>query len=289
MNRYFNTEGLCDPEIHYMVRLDERLRTIRQRFIDRGSYFVINRGRQYGKTTTLRALAEYLRDEYITVSLDFQEIGTEEFRDENAFSRAFAEIFIKAFRVGNCLDGIGESTLSMESLQRDKSGIALRELFVWLSDICAKSPRPIVLLIDEVDSASNNQVFLDFLALLRKYYLDRKYSPTFHSVILAGVYDIKNLKSKLRPESEHKYNSPWNIAAKFNIEMGFSARQIAGMLQEYEADYHYGIDTEIIAEEIYQYTSGYPYLVSAICKLLDEEITGEIRRRHGRKKVLPRR
>lgn len=37
--------------------------------------------------------------------------------------------------------------------------------------------------------------------------------PTFHSVILAGVYDIKNLKLKIRPEEEHKYNSPWNIAA----------------------------------------------------------------------------
>ena len=84
MNRYFNTEGLCDPEIHYMVSLDDRLRTIRRRFVERGSYFVINRGRQYGKTTTLRALAEYLRDEYITVFLDFQEIGTEEFQDENS-------------------------------------------------------------------------------------------------------------------------------------------------------------------------------------------------------------
>lgn len=110
--------------------------------------------------------------------------------------------------------------------------------------------------------------------LLRKYYLDRKNSPTFHSVILVGVYDIKNLEQKLRPDAEHKYNSPWNIAAKFNIEMGFSARQIAGMLQEYEEDHHYGLDVRAIAEEIYQYTSGYPYLVSAICKLLDEELAG---------------
>lgn len=274
MNRYFNTEGLCDPGIHYMVRLDDRLRTIRQRFVDRGSYFVINRGRQYGKTTTLRALAEYLRDEYIVVFLDFQEIGTEEFRDENTFSRAFSEIFIKAFRTGNCREGedAEKCTLLMDGPKKDGESIALRELFVWLSDICAKVSRPVVLIIDEVDSASNNQVFLDFLALLRKYYLDRKNSPTFQSVILAGVYDVKNLKSKLRLDAEHKFNSPWNIAARFNIEMGFSACQIAGMLQEYEADYDYGIDTGAIAEEIYQYTSGYPYLVSAICKLLDDEI-----------------
>lgn len=271
MDRYFNTEGSCEPEAHYMVRLDDRLRIIRQRFVDRGSYFVINRGRQYGKTTTLKALAEYLRDQYSTVSLDFQEIGTGEFRDENTFSRAFAEIFIKAYKRENCREDVGEMP------GKDENGIALRELFVWLSGICAKTSRPIVLLIDEVDTASNNQVFLDFLALLRKYYLDRRNSPIFQSVILAGVYDIKNLKAKLRPDAEHKYNSPWNIAARFNIEMSFSACQIDGMLREYEEDYHYGIDTKAIAEEIYQYTSGYPYLVSAICKLLDEEIAGSER------------
>ena len=59
MQRYFNTEGRCRPDLHYMVRIDERLKRIRQRFVDRGKYFVINRGRQYGKTTTLMALAEY--------------------------------------------------------------------------------------------------------------------------------------------------------------------------------------------------------------------------------------
>ncbi len=79
------------------------------------------------------------------------------------------------------------------------------------------------MIIDEVDSASNNQVFIDFLAQLRGYYFDRENSPIFHSVILAGVYDIKNLKLKLRPESEHQYNSSWNIAAEFDVKMDFSA------------------------------------------------------------------
>ena len=42
-------------------------------------------------------------------------------------------------------------------------------------------------MIDEADSAANNQVFLEFLAQLRGYYLNRDQKPTFHSVILAGV------------------------------------------------------------------------------------------------------
>ena len=41
---------------------------------------------------------------------------------------------------------------------------SLKELFEQLSDICAAADKKIVLMIDEVDSASNNQVFLDFLA-----------------------------------------------------------------------------------------------------------------------------
>lgn len=79
--RYFNTEGVCRPAEHYMVRLDDRLDKIKRLYVDRRKYFVINRGRQYGKTTTLRALEEYLKDEYIVVSMDFQSISTEEFAD----------------------------------------------------------------------------------------------------------------------------------------------------------------------------------------------------------------
>ena len=60
MERYFNTEGVCDPQLHYMVRLDDRAEEIKRLFVDRGKYFVISRGRQYGKTTTLRALVKYL-------------------------------------------------------------------------------------------------------------------------------------------------------------------------------------------------------------------------------------
>lgn len=87
-------------------------------------------------------------------------------------------------------------------------------------------------MIDEVDSATNYHVFLDFLAMLRGYFLNRDNRPAFHSVILAGVYDIKNLKLKLRPDEEHQYNSPRNIAAEFDIEMSFSNVQIAAMLTE---------------------------------------------------------
>ena len=129
-------------------------------------------------------------------------------------------------------------------------------------------------MVDEVDSASNNQVFLDFLAQLRGYYIHRDKRPTFQSVILAGVHDIRNLRQKIRSDMKHKHNSPWNIASRFDIEMSFSSKDIAGMLRDYEEDYHTGMHIAEMAQLIYDYTSGYPVLVSNMCKLIDEKIAG---------------
>lgn len=237
--------------------------------MDRGKYFIINRGRQYGKTITLRALTEYLKDDYLVVFMDFQMMSTASFENEKRFVNAFVRCFVKAVKEKKDTSVLKELTVLETGMIFD-----MDEMFVQLGKICEVSQKPVVMMIDEVDSASNNQVFLDFLALLRGYYLGREKRSTFQSVILAGVYDIKNLKLRIRPEGEHKYNSPWNIAAKFNLDMSFSADQIAGMLLEYEEYNKTGMDIPALAKCIYEYTSGYPYLVSAICKLLDEEIPG---------------
>lgn len=100
--RYFNTEGCCKPDEHYMVNLYERLNKIKQSYVDRGKYFVINKGRQYGKTTTLTALEQYLKTDYLIISLDFQLMGTEDFSDETIFSRSMAENIIFALKSMKC-------------------------------------------------------------------------------------------------------------------------------------------------------------------------------------------
>ncbi|MDE7477368.1 MAG: AAA family ATPase [Lachnospiraceae bacterium] len=274
MVRYFNTEGCCRPDKHYMVRLDDRLDKIKNLYVDRGKYIVINKGRQYGKTTTLKALETFLENDYIVFAMDFQMMSSSNFADEHTFVVKFVEYMERLFsEMGEMIKDIdADSFCDLLSL-KDKENVTMDILFDRLSRICALSKKPTVLMIDEVDSASNNQVFIDFLAQLRGYYLNREKRSIFHSVILAGVYDIKNLKLKIRPDEEHQYNSPWNIAADFKIDMSFSTNQIAAMLAEYEADYNTGMNAAAVADEIYQYTSGYPYLISAICKYLDEEIT----------------
>ncbi|MDD3340487.1 MAG: AAA-like domain-containing protein, partial [Lachnospiraceae bacterium] len=274
MTKVFNVTADCKPDENYMVNIDARLLETKK-LVDDGKYLTINRARQYGKTTTLRALNLYLRKEYYVVSMDFQTFDDTKFRDGNTFSISFASSFLRLLKRNELL--ITENLQNaMNKLRQDvnerSKHFTLKELFEDLSDLCAASDKRIVLLIDEVDSATNNQVFLDFLAQLRAYYIDRDVQPTFQAVILAGVYDVKNLKRKLRTDDDHKVNSPWNIAADFNIDMSFSKKDIAGMLSEYEKDHHTCMDIDVIAGLLFDYTSGYPFLVSRLCKIMDEEI-----------------
>ena len=158
----------------------------------------------------------------------------------------------------------------IKELKKIGNKFSIGDLFGIFSEWCEEAAKPIVLIIDEVDSASNNQVFLDFLAQLRGYYLERHDTPTFQSVILAGVHDIRNLRQKIRSDTEHKHNSPWNIASPFDVDMSFSPDDIAGMLTEYENDHHTGMNINEISQLIYDYTSGYPVLAAEFCKSMDE-------------------
>ena len=266
MTKEFNTTGSCNPQMHYMVDTEERFKAV-ESLIDKGKYFTINRARQYGKTTLLQTIRRRMSGQYLVVQNSFEGVGDDPFKTESAFVRMFASLMEKSLSYNNEED-------QYIAYWRSNSIVDMRSLSEAITAFCTAYPKPVVVLIDEVDKSSDNQIFLNFLGMLRNKYLERNegLGATFHSVVLAGVYDIKNLKLKLRPDAEQKYNSPWNIAADFNVDMTFHPEEIAQMLQDYENDHHTGMDVKEMSEEIYKYTSGYPYLVSAICKLLDEQL-----------------
>ncbi|MCL1918973.1 MAG: ATP-binding protein [Peptococcaceae bacterium] len=269
--RKFNVTGLCLPEEHYMAKISCKIEQIRH-LVDNRSYFTINRARQYGKTTTLVCLEKTLKDDYLVIFISFEGVGDESFESPKAFCQAFIKLIHEALEFTDVPDAYRESCL-------DSRIITFADLSTHITKMC--KGKKVVLIIDEVDKTSNNRVFIHFLGILRDKFLARRNAKdTFHSVILAGVYDIKNIKLKMINEgsyepasNEHKlYNSPWNIAVSFKVDMSFSPTETAAMLLEYESDHHTGMDITAIAEEICIYTSGYPFLVSRICQCLDEEL-----------------
>jgi hypothetical protein len=83
------------------------------------------------------------------------------------------------------------------------------------------------------------------------------------------------LKLKIRPGEEQKFNSPWNIAIDFLVDMNLQKQEILPMLAEYQTDKGVQMDQEAIADGLLYYTSGYPFLVSKLCKTIDELILPE--------------
>ena len=270
MAKYFNTSVTCDPRLHYMVDTTEKMKVF-EHLIDTKMYFTISRARQFGKSTSLNWILWNMSDRYLVVPASFELYSQNDWIDDEAFVKYFCTKLINAFKIIKD----DKSVSFWETVKTTKKN-DYNILSQKITEYCHSIGKKVVLMIDEVDKASNNEVFLRFLGMLRNLYLERVQNGddayTFWSVILAGVYDVKNLKLKIRPEDQHQYNSPWNVAADYYLDMTFNPQEISTMLVAYENDYHIGFDIQEISQEIYKYTSGYPVLVSRVCKEIDERL-----------------
>lgn len=270
MGKVFNITGPCLEKYHYMVSPDVRVQQMKS-MIQAGKYFTVNRARQYGKTTTIYSLVENIKNEYLVFSISFEGISEQILSNEGQFCRRFFRLLQSDIRYGSAC-GFSENTKNKikEYAEHKNNELDLYDMADFISDLCIEESKPVVLIIDEVDQAGNSDIFLSFLGVLRDLFIKRYERPTFQSVILIGVHDIKNLKLKIPKKEEQKQNSPWNIADNFEGEMSFSVKEIESMLEAYEKEQKITVHKEEVSKLLYDYTKGYPFLVSYICKLADE-------------------
>lgn len=71
------------------------------------------------------------------------------------------------------------SDLLKEELRRMQSDNSadLEDLSDFISQLCGQSDKQVVIMIDEVDQAGNQKIFLSFLGMLRRKFLTRKTEP----------------------------------------------------------------------------------------------------------------
>jgi len=249
--RKFNVAGSIIPERHYFVDLTPQIKNL-MALVEEGAYFVINRPRQFGKTTVLNSLAERLQatGEYAPALISFEDFTQQPDMTEAIFYSAIGRFIGEELNLS--ADGIGS--------RRDFSD--------WLRVICQS--RKLVLLIDEIDAVPET-VVIGFLAGLRKMYLERNRKPAPHAVALAGVHDIKNLKAKYRDDTQTIGSaSPFNIAIDYELP-AFSLKNIRQYYRQ-----HTEVTGQEFADEainrVYEVTNGHPWLVSMLAKLLVEKI-----------------
>ena len=268
MAKKFNITGTCIPGTHYMADTSAKIAKIIPLIRER-EYFTINRPRQYGKTTTLFLLEQELKKDSsnLVIDISFEGIDEPTYSEQKRFIPTFLNLVKKSL-------AFNREKEAMELIDTYGSIRDFNHLSNFITAFVEKAQRRVILLIDEVDKSSNNRLFLDFLGMLRTKYLKRSEGKdyTFHSVILAGIHDVKTLKSLIRDDEEKKFNSPWNIAAEFNIDLSLFPGEIIPMLEDYSREKKIKVEPNVFAEQIFHYTSGYPFLVSKLCKIIDEEI-----------------
>ena len=80
MKKFFNVNGSCNPQIHYMIDLSERLSEIKK-MVDAGEY-------------------DTMKSDYKVISLDFQTISYGDFENEEKFVAAFSnEVLISEYDI----------------------------------------------------------------------------------------------------------------------------------------------------------------------------------------------
>ena len=157
MEKEFNTSGLCNPDLHYMADNKDKIDKI-VKLIEKAYYFTINRPHQYGKTTIQSNILKRLSamEGWLPLRISFEGIDYEIYQDKKNFIHVFLQKISEAllFQYKNELvDFVNSKTDKIDNFNA---------LSGFIGQLTTLAQKKIVLIIDEVDRSSNNQLFLDF-------------------------------------------------------------------------------------------------------------------------------
>ena len=262
----FNIAGPVNKPFHY--KIDPLLRWNLKKIlklIKLEKYFILHAPRQTGKTSSLLALLEYLNNsgEYFAIYTNF-EIGQASRNDIKSGLKAIVvEIANRVFSLTKDKE-LSDNILKIFSITEAESG--LNSILTFL---CMNIPKPVVFLIDEIDSLVGDTL-ISVLRQLRAGY-DKRPQEFPASIILCGVRDIRDYRIQTKGQDIVTGGSAFNIKTK-SLRLGnFSKEDVVNLYSQHTQE-----TGQQFAEEcfdlIMDYTDGQPWLVNALAN----EVTSEM-------------
>ncbi len=257
--RFFNTAGPVVPEDNYSIPPLERVdRDEVFGLIERKRYFILHAPRQTGKTSTLIALMNELNhaDRYRAVYINVE--GAQAAReDTHAAMRAILSALSRSAE-----DHLKDSFVK-DNWQRilEVSGPhdALIEMLRGWSKI---DPRPLVVMIDEIDALVGDTLISMLRQLRSGYYQRPKSFP--QCVILCGIRDVRDYR--IRSSAKKVIitgGSAFNIKAE-SLRLGdFGEVETQALLLQHTEQTGQCWSEDALGE-VWGSTSGQPWLVNAL-------------------------
>ncbi len=257
--KFFNAEGPMMPDIHYVLpplarfNQDEVTSLIAAR-----KYFVLHAPRQTGKTTCMMALMKALNESGQYRALYFN-VETGQAARENVDAAMGAILSQLAWQAHLQL----KDEFPTQNL---KAALAPERVFGalhWmLSQWSAADPRPLVVVLDEIDSLIGDTL-ISVLRQLRSGYPDRP-AAFPQCAILCGVRDVQDYRiHSSSTKAVITGGSAFNIKAASWRLGNFTADDIRQLYAQHTVETGQVFD-EAIFPLVWELTEGQPWLVNAL-------------------------
>lgn len=258
MPKHFNTAGPVNTDDHYTVpplyRLDwPEINSL----IEDKKYFVLHAPRQTGKTSTLLAMMDTLNasGEYAALYANIEAAQANRGDVATGLRAITTQIAEQAALY------LGDKRLrawAQEALTDNGPSTALTAL---LARWAAETPKPIILMLDEVDALVGDTL-ISLLRQIRAGYAQRP-GAFPQSIILCGVRDVRDYRIHTGNNEIITGGSAFNIKAK-SLRMGnFTAEDVENLLTQHTTETGQIFEAAILPR-IWQDTAGQPWLVNAL-------------------------
>ncbi|MBQ3629714.1 MAG: ATP-binding protein [Prevotella sp.] len=271
MERFFNTAGPQKVDINYTIdplsriNLDDIKSLIRQQ-----RYFVLHAPRQTGKTSCMLALRDYLNEEgdYIAVYANV-EGGQASRNDVQSVVKSTVDTLAEQFRA------ITKSNMPLQIRDEVQQIGKDAMLSTFLGRLSESLPKPLVLIIDEIDALVGDSL----VSVLRQIRSGYAYRPAAfpQSIILCGVRDVRDYRIVLSNQDIVTGGSAFNIKAK-SLRLGnFTKEEIRELYMQHTQETGQRWD-EACFPMVWEATEGQPWLVNALAN----EVTNEMKENRDR-------
>jgi hypothetical protein len=274
MNKFFNTAGPVNQDNVYKIDpltrwdLDEILN-----LIEKKKYFILHAPRQTGKTSCLLALRDYLNaaGNYcaVYVNVEAAQAWREDIKTANNTIVDEIQSRLSDLNVST------EITDEILKIKKETDG----GISTVLAYISSAMNRPVVLLIDEIDSLIGDSL-ISVLRQIRAGY-DKRPANFPSTIILCGVRDIQDYRIHTSGKDIITGGSAFNIKA-VSLRLGnFSKADVIKLYSQHTTETGQRFE-EACYDLIMEYTDGQPWLVNALAN----EVTHEMKENRDRSVVI---